>query len=70
LEEKSLLRTWDNPPMTHVREQLEFSTLGDSLREFVISMDTAQVRCADSKAARNIEVVVTRCGRGGRTSIL
>jgi hypothetical protein len=68
LEEKSLQQAWDNPPMAHDRKQLEFSMPGDSLREFVVSIDTAHVRGADPKAARNFEVVVARCGRGGRGS--
>jgi hypothetical protein len=68
LEEKSLQQAWDNPPVAHDRKQLEFSMPGDSLRELVVSIDTAHVRGADPKAARNFEVVVARCGRGGRGS--
>lgn len=41
---------------------------GDPLREFVVSVDTAHVRCAGPKASRNFEIVVARCGRGGRGS--
>ena len=33
--------------------------------EFVVSVDTAHVRCTDPKSARNFEIVVARCGRGG-----
>jgi hypothetical protein len=36
------------------------------LREFVISVDTAHIRSADSKTARDFEIVIARCGRGGR----
>jgi hypothetical protein len=36
------------------------------LREFVVSVDTAHVRSADSKTARDFEIVIARCGRGGR----
>jgi hypothetical protein len=68
LEEKSLQQAWDNPPMAHERKQLELSMPGDPLREFVVSIDTAHVRGADPKAARKFEVVVARCGRGGRGS--
>jgi len=39
---------------------------GDPLHEFVVSVDTAHVRGNDPKAARNFEVVIARCGRGGR----
>lgn len=38
----------------------------DRRKEFVVSIDTAHVRSADAKAARNFEIVVARCGRGGR----
>jgi hypothetical protein len=39
---------------------------GDPLREFVVSIDTAHIRSADPKTARNFEIVIGRCGRGGR----
>ena len=32
----------------------------------MVSVDTARVRSADPKSARNFELVVARCGRGGR----
>ena len=48
------------------RRQLELEFPGDRRREFVISVDTAHVRSADPKSARNFELVVARCGRGGR----
>ena len=48
------------------RSQLELELPGDRRREFVISIDTAHVRSADPKSARNFELVVARCGRGGR----
>ncbi|MBU4527133.1 MAG: hypothetical protein KUA37_08480, partial [Desulfomicrobium sp.] len=35
-------------------------------KEFVISIDTAHVRSAEPNAARNFELVVARCGCGGR----
>ena len=37
----------------------------DPLREFVVSIDTAHIRSADQKMARDFEVVIARCGRGG-----
>jgi hypothetical protein len=48
------------------RRQLELELPGNRRREFVISVDTAHVRSADPKSARNFELVVARCGRGGR----
>ena len=38
----------------------------DPLREFVVSIDTAHIRSADQKTARDFEIVIARCGRGGR----
>ncbi|BCH12354.1 hypothetical protein MesoLj131c_66120 (plasmid) [Mesorhizobium sp. 131-3-5] len=51
---------------TGERRQLEMQLPGDRRKEFVISIDTAHVRSADSNSARNFELVVARCGRGGR----
>ena len=48
------------------RRQLELELPGDRRREFVVSVDTAHVRSADPKSSRNFELVVARCGRGGR----
>ena len=48
------------------RRQLELELPGDRRREFAISIDTAHIRNADSKSSRNFELVVARCGRGGR----
>ena len=48
------------------RRQLEPELPGDRRREFAISIDTAHIRNADSKSSRNFELVVARCGRGGR----
>lgn len=48
------------------RDQLEMQLPGDRRKEFVISIDTAHVRSADLNSARNFELVVARCGRGGR----
>ena len=51
------------------RRQLELELSGDRRREFVVSVDTAHVRSADPKSARNFELVVARCGRGGRGEV-
>ena len=51
------------------RRQLELELPGDRRREFVVSVDTAHVRSADPKSARNFELVVARCGRGGRGEV-
>ena len=51
---------------TDERRQLEMQLPGDRRKEFVISIDTAHVRSADPNSARNFELVVARCGRGGR----
>ncbi|RWF48302.1 MAG: hypothetical protein EOS50_32080 [Mesorhizobium sp.] len=51
---------------TDERRQLEMQLPGDRRKEFVISIDTAHVRSAGSNSARNFELVVARCGRGGR----
>ncbi|WP_065011820.1 MULTISPECIES: ISKra4 family transposase [Mesorhizobium] len=48
------------------RRQFEMQLPGDRRKEFVISIDTAHVRSADPDSARNFELVVARCGRGGR----
>ncbi|PWJ88146.1 hypothetical protein C8D77_11239 [Mesorhizobium loti] len=48
------------------RRQLEMELPGDRRKEFIISIDTAHVRSADPNAARNFELVVARCGCGGR----
>jgi hypothetical protein len=48
------------------RRQLELEIPGDRHRDFVVSVDTAHVRSADRKSGRNFELVVARCGRGGR----
>ncbi|MET4691169.1 hypothetical protein AB7M37_004808 [Sinorhizobium fredii] len=48
------------------RHQLEMPLPGDRRKEFVISIDTAHVRSAEPNSARSFELVVARCGRGGR----
>ncbi|WP_246763607.1 ISKra4 family transposase [Rhizobium sp. 007] len=51
---------------TDERRQMEMQLPGDRRKEFVVSIDTAHVRSVDRNSARNFELVVARCGRGGR----
>lgn len=51
---------------TDERRQLEMQLPGDRRKEFVVGIDTAHIRSADPNSARNFELVVARCGRGGR----
>jgi len=51
---------------TDERRQFEMQLPGDRRKEFVISIDTAHIRSTDPNSARNFELVVARCGRGGR----
>jgi hypothetical protein len=45
---------------------MELDLPNDPEREFVVSIDTAHVRASRAEAGRNFEIVVARCGRGGR----
>ena len=65
LEDQSLRRERESPPLACERTQLELGMPDDPLREFVVSIDTAHIRSADQKMARDFEVVIARCGRGG-----
>ena len=56
------------PPSTAERRQIELNLPNDPEREFVVSVDTAHVRASRTEAGRNFEIVVARCGRGGRGS--
>jgi hypothetical protein len=47
------------------RRQLEMQLPGGRRKEFVVSIDTARIRSAEITSARNFELVVARCGRGG-----
>lgn len=58
--------TWRAMSQTDERCQLEMELPGDRRKEFGISIGTAHVRGAEPNSARNFELVVTRCGRGGR----
>jgi len=66
LDDQIARETWRARSQTDERRQLELQLPGDRRKEFVISIDTAHVRYADLNSARNFELVVARCGRGGR----
>lgn len=66
LDDQIVRETWRARSQTDDRRQLEMQLPGDRRKEFVISIDTAHVRSAESNSARNFELVVARCGRGGR----
>lgn len=66
LNDQIMRETWRARSQTDDRCQLEMQLPGDRRKEFVISIDTAHVRSAEPNSARNFELVVARCGRGGR----
>jgi len=66
LEDQSLRQERENPPLECERTQLELGMPDNPLREFIVSIDTAHIRSADQKTARDFEIVIARCGRGGR----
>ncbi|MFD1984307.1 ISKra4 family transposase [Mesorhizobium newzealandense] len=66
LDDQIVQETWRARSQTDERRQIEMHLPGDRRKEFVISIDTAHVRSADPNSARNFELVVARCGRGGR----
>jgi hypothetical protein len=68
LDERARERAWFEPPSTTERRQMELDLPNDPEREFVVSIDTAHVRASPAEAGRNFEIVVARCGRGGRGS--
>jgi hypothetical protein len=68
LDEKARKRDWFEPPLSVDRRQMELPLPNDPDREFVVSIDTAHVRASRGEARRNFEIVVGRCGRGGRGS--
>lgn len=67
LDDQIVRETWKARAQADDRRQLEMQLPGDRRKEFVISIDTAYVRSAEPNAARNFELVVARCGRGGRS---
>jgi hypothetical protein len=66
LDKQVTRESWCARAQIDDRRQLEMQLPGDRRKEFVISIDTAHVRGADKHSARNFEIVVARCGRGGR----
>ena len=66
LDDQIVRETWTARAQADDRRQLEMQLPGDRRKEFVISIDTAHVRGAEPNSARNFELVVARCGRGGR----
>ena len=69
LDDQTAEEEWRARPPTDERRQLEMQLPGDRRKEFVISIDTAHVRSADRNSARSFELVVARCGRGGRGEV-
>ena len=68
LDEKARDRAWFEPPSSSEHKQTELDLPNDPEREFVLSIDTAHVRCSRSEKARIFEIAVARCGRGRRGS--
>jgi hypothetical protein len=68
LDEKARDRGWFEPPSSSEHKQAELDLPNDPKREFVVSIDTAHVRCSRSEKARIFEIAVARCGRGRRGS--
>ncbi len=66
LDDQIAPEIWRAKAQVEDRHQLEMQLLGDRRKEFVISVDTAHVRSAERSAARNFELGVARCSRGGR----
>jgi len=66
LDDQIMRETWQATAQADDRRQLEMQLPGDRRKEFVISIDTAHVRSSERNSARNFELVVARCGRGGR----
>lgn len=69
LDDQVAREEWCAKAKVEERHQLEMQLPGDRRKEFVISVDTAHVRSADPNSARNFELVVARCGRGGRGDV-
>lgn len=69
LDDQITEETWRARMQMEERHQLEMQLPGDRRKESVISIDTAHVRSADPNSARNFELVVARCGRGGRGEV-
>ena len=68
LDERARESAWFEASSTTERGQMELDLPNDPEREFVVSIDTAHVRASRAETGRNLEIVVARCGRGGRGS--
>ncbi len=68
LDGKARQRAWYEPPSSSEHEQVELDLPNDPEREFVVSIETAHVRCSRSEKARIFDIAVARCGRGRRGS--
>lgn len=68
LDEKARRRAWFEPSSSSEHTQVELYLPNDPEREFVVSIDTAHVRCSRLEKARTFEIAVARCGRGRRGS--
>ncbi len=68
LDEKARRRAYFEPPSSSEHTQVELDLPNDPEREFVVSIDTAHVRCSRLEKARTFEIAVARCGRGRRGS--
>ena len=68
LDEKARRRAYFEPPSSSEHTQVELDLPNDPEREFVVSIDTAHVRCSRLEKARSFEIAVARCGRGRRGS--
>ena len=66
VDDQTRQETWRAIAQADDRSQLEMQLPGDRRKEFVVSIDTAHVRSAEANSVRNFELVVARCGRGGR----
>jgi len=66
LDDQMVPEIWRSREQADDRRQLEMQLPGDRRKEFVVSIDTAHIRSAEPSSARNFELVVARCGRGGR----
>jgi hypothetical protein len=62
LGEKACQRAWFEPPSSSDHKQVELDLPNDLEREFIVSIDTAHLRCSRSEKARTCEIAVARCG--------
>ena len=67
MRRRAIVRGFE-PPSLSEHKQAELDLPNDPEREFVVSIDTAHVRCGRSENARIFEIAVARCGRSRRSS--